>query len=86
MCISQLVNMQCSADDVILMGFLGTFGKGQDLTQSQNQINLAFHGLTETQSGITSCQSANKAVILSIGGSAGSYGFDRWPCCPEALL
>ncbi|KAK9815655.1 hypothetical protein WJX72_007463 [[Myrmecia] bisecta] len=57
------------------MGFLANYGMGQDLSQTQNLVNLAFHGLSETQAGIGQCQAAGKPVVLSIGGGAGNYGF-----------
>ncbi|DBA68503.1 TPA: Chitinase 2 [Trebouxia sp. C0005] len=58
-----------------MLGFLGSFGLSQDLTQAQNFVNIAFHSLSETQAGIASCQAAGKPVILSIGGAASNYGF-----------
>ena len=61
----------------MMLSFLPTFGRGQDLTQTQNFVNIAFHSLSETAAGIASCQAAGNPVILSIGGAAGSYGFDR---------
>ena len=60
-----------------MLGFLGSFGLSQDLTQAQNFVNIAFHSLSETQAGIASCQAAGKPVILSIGGAASNYGFTR---------
>ena len=70
-------NKLCAVDDVILLAFLPNFGSSQDLTQTQNYVNIAFHNLAETQAGIQSCKSAGKPIILSIGGGAGNYGFDR---------
>ena len=65
------------ADDVMMMAFLPNFGRGQDLTQRQNIVNLAFHSPSATQADILLCQQTGKPIILSIGGGAGNYGFDR---------
>lgn len=62
--------------NIIVMGFLYIFGKGQS-----PQLNLAGHcdpssgGCTGMASQISSCQALGIKIILSMGGAVGNYGF-----------
>ncbi|OAQ36657.1 glycoside hydrolase family 18 protein, partial [Linnemannia elongata AG-77] len=73
------------AEDVIVLAFLHVFNSASrglprmDLS-NQCEQNSAFPGTgllhcPRTGEGVKMCQSKGKAVILSLGGAAGAYGF-----------
>ncbi|KAF9435576.1 Chitinase 1 [Entomortierella beljakovae] len=74
-------------ENVIVLAFLHVFNSGtrdlprMDLSNQCNPNNV-FPGTSllhcpQTGSGVKLCQSKGKAILLSLGGAAGSYGFSN---------
>ncbi|KAG0308611.1 Chitinase 1, partial [Dissophora globulifera] len=78
---------QHEAEDIIVLAFLHVFNSAsRDLPRMDfsNQCNpaAAFQGTSllhcpDTGAGIKQCQSRGKAILLSLGGAAGAYGFSN---------
>ncbi|KAG0315321.1 Chitinase 1, partial [Dissophora globulifera] len=78
---------QNEAEDIIVLAFLHVFNSAsRDLPRMDlsNQCNpaAAFQGTSllhcpDTGAGIKQCQSKGKAILLSLGGAAGAYGFSN---------